>query len=237
MPRLIMIFPLFFAAIFLVHNHAALTYTPYTDDPSIDDIVEGTFKRKEQILQEGIDRSRDLMNKLVDNIRHLVNTELGRTNDGILNNRINEFARDYVNDVWIVVDETCKALDSKINDTERRIEKKLGNANSLDYVEQTLKEMHAINWRWQDKTSRLLEQQNARGQKLIDDMIQNVSRNYRDGRFDEINHTLNSGIGATEELSDKTINIILSNAEPDNVRLRELSQVLLAAGREVESGL
>lgn len=224
-----------FAAVYILHCCVCLSYTPYGAHRSIDDLMADALQRREQILQAGFDLSSELMSKLIGDIKQLMKSELGQINDGILDNRINELTRDYINDLWTVVDTTKKSLDTKLNDAERRIESDLrGNTKLTSLVESAFKEMRSINWRWQERTATLLQTRNRQVQKIVDGMVQNVVHENRLGNRGDVKRALRKGKDALVAIANETSSTVLADAAIGDARRHELAEIVIAAGHEAE---
>lgn len=215
----------------LVSNCSAFSYTPVNNDPSIEYLVQTLFTEGNNIAQSAEDRANDRLLTLLDSVRHLIRTELGQTHVGILNNRANAQAREYCNDVWIIIDSATKALDVQINISLRRIEQKLGNDSvSIAPVEAALKELTAIAWSWQNDAGRLLYDANERRQKLFDGLsFEALDRLHQSGwrgvekLLADREHTILQVIYAVRD------KLILSLRKKES-RIHELTQVFLNAG-------
>lgn len=122
-------------------------------------------------------------------------------------------------------------MDTLITNTERLIEQKLGNEfASLEQVEDTLIEMASINWEWQNDLGRVLLATNDQRQSLVDGISYKALDALHQSGSAGVNQMLNATRDSILQLRDQYI----ATAVIGDTRLRELSQVLLEAGRRAE---
>lgn len=167
------------------------------------------------------------MVKLLSNIGRLFTLELGKTHVGILNNRVNELAREYCNDVWIIVDSTTEALDQLATTTGRRIELQLGNENKrLKQVEDAIHEIGSIAWNLETDIERLLSGSNSVRQDMFDGLAFDALDALQNSGWPAVQPLLAEREGAILQVIYDTRDEYISRIDQDNIRLRELAQII-----------
>lgn len=220
-------------ALLFVSSSSALSYKKFNADASIESIIQDTCVKKETILQYCFDRVDDRMLTLLGSVGIMLRTELNTTKIDILNTRVIEQVREFTNDVWIIIRQAEKALDIMFQNSERRIEIKLGfESPALHVVEDVFRELKTIIWSFLDASARMLYDTNEFVQQIADGLAYDT--------FDALQQSGRAGVetfltnrrNAALQFSYETRDQILEIGESDNSRINELSMVLRNAVRQ-----
>lgn len=211
----------------------AFSYRPIDFNPRIETVVRNAVAERDKILQNCIDRTSDRLLLLWDGVARMLRTELGTTQVDILNNRALAQTREYTNDVWLIIDQTEKAIDVGFKNAERTIEQKLGNESpALNDVEDVFGAISSIVWRWQDEVGRLLYDSNEIGQKIVDGLayvaLDALQKSGRKGLEQSIVDRRNELLVLVNNVRDQ----IITTANTNNARIHELTKVILDAGSQ-----
>lgn len=212
----------------LLSSCCAFTLPKVDFNPTIEDLVVGTNKEKELILQAALDRSTDRLVTLFVSVADMIRTQVGRTHIAILNNRVREQTREYTNDIWIIVDNANKALDALTTNAKRRIEALFGNDSRwMGRVEAAMKEMSLISWQWQNNVGRLLYDSNERHQALVLGLASEALKALRQSGWNAVEQVLINRRAAFLRIVYDVRDRYIAAKNIGDKRIQVLSQILL----------
>lgn len=193
---------------------------------SIDSIIKETVQRKDNLILEAVALATTKSTILIEDISSLFRSDLGRINDGAIDIKVIERAQVYTTDIWAIVDRTNAAIDVLINHAKRQIE---GHAKTKEITEKVashLKEIHRIDWKWEQDASEVIFNGNLDGQDLLDKLIKDTLHAHHS--HGNVGAVLAAGEQTLVDLINKSIKSILDDKTSTENRLRALRVQILA---------